>query len=152
MAHRFPRRFVVFTMVGISGIFVNTFFLWMGTEWLGLPYQIASLAAIQIAIINNYTWNLRFTWRDREIKGMRRIMRKFGQFTLVSWVAGGVNWIALILLTELGKMYYLIANLIAILIASLVNYFANDLWTFHSGQRQGSDEAGQSEGGSDTAS
>lgn len=137
MSPLIPRRFLVFTLVGISGIFVNTAILWLGTEKLGLPYQLASLIAIQIAIANNYAWNLRFTWRDRQIRGLRRRLRTFGQFTMVSWIAGGINWLVLILLTELLGIYYLLANLGAILVASLVNYFANDLWTFQQGSNPG---------------
>ncbi len=132
MSLRFRQRFVVFTLVGISGIIVNTFFLWLFTEMVGFPYQLASLMAIQIAIFNNYFWNLRYTWRDRRISGRQRILRKLGQFTLVSWIAGVINWITLILLTEFAGVYYIYANLLAILVASLVNYFANDLWTFQS--------------------
>jgi len=132
MLSRIPRRFVIFAIVGISGIVVNTLLLWMGTDLLDIPYQIASLFAIQCAIVNNYVWNRRFTWRDRSLPGRRPTLRTFGQFTLVSWIAGALNWLLLILLTEWADLYYLFANLIAIFVASLVNYLANDLWTFRS--------------------
>jgi len=34
------------------------------------------------------------------------------------------------LLTELLEIHYMLANLAAILVASVLNYFLNDLWTF----------------------
>lgn len=119
-----------FTFVGISGIFVNTAILYYAKEYLHVPVALASLIAIQIAIFNNFIWNHRFTWTDREMKGFQAIKKGLLKFTLVSWVAGGVNWIILLLLHHYGGIYYLIANLIAILVASILNYFLNDLWTF----------------------
>ena len=127
---KLPRRFIIFTLVGISGIVVNNAILYYAKEILFVPIPIASLIAIQIAIFNNFTWNHRFTWTDRKMKGFQAIRTGLLKFTMVSWIAGGLNWIILLLLTHFAGIYYIIANLIAILIASVLNYFLNDLWTF----------------------
>lgn len=130
MQFKFPRRFMIFTFVGISGIFVNSAILYYAKEYLHVPVAIASLFAIQIAIFNNFIWNHRFTWTDREMKGFDAIKMGLMRFTLVSWVAGGLNWIILLLLHHYAGIYYMFANLIAIFVASILNYFLNDLWTF----------------------
>lgn len=130
MQIKFPKRFITFTFVGISGIFVNTAILYYAKEYLSVPIPIASLIAIQVAIFNNFIWNHRFTWTDRDMKGFHAIRTGLIRFTLVSWIAGGVNWAVLLLLHHFAGIYYLIANLIAILFASILNYFLNDLWTF----------------------
>ena len=127
---KLPKRFITFTLVGVSGIVVNSAILYYAKEYLYVPVFIASLIAIQFAIFNNFIWNHRFTWTDREMKGFQAIRAGLIRFTLVSWIAGGLNWIILLLLHHYVGIYYLIANLIAILIASVLNYFLNDLWTF----------------------
>ncbi len=130
MAIKLPKRFITFTLVGISGIFVNNLILFYAKEYLYVPLAIASLIAIQVAIINNFIWNHRFTWTDREMKGFNAIRTGLIKFTMVSWIAGGLNWVILLLLTHFAGLHYIVANLIAIFIASILNYFLNDLWTF----------------------
>ena len=130
MQIQLPKRFITFTFVGISGIFVNQAILFYAHESLHVPLALASLIAIQIAIINNFIWNRQFTWTDRPMKGYQAIKKGLIKFTLVSWVAGALNWVILLILTEYAGIYYMIANLMAILVASILNYFLNDLWTF----------------------
>ena len=125
-----PKRFVTFTFVGVSGIIVNNAVLYFAVENLFLPISIASLIAIQLAIFNNFIWNHRFTWADREMMGFQAIRDGLIRFTLVSWIAGGVNWVILLLLDHYSEIYYMVANLIAIFIASILNYLLNDNWTF----------------------
>ena len=121
---------MIFTMVGISGIVVNNVLLYLLIEFLALPLSIASLFAIQLAIFNNFVWNRRFTWRDRDMRGWQAIRRGLIKFTLVSWIAGALNWLILLILDYTTDLHYIIANLIAILIASILNYVLNDFWTF----------------------
>ncbi|NQV16340.1 GtrA family protein [bacterium] len=132
MQIRLPKRFIIFSLVGISGIVVNNAILYYAKEYLYIPIPIASLIAIQIAIFNNFIWNHRFTWMDREMRGYPAIRNGLFKFTMVSWIAGALNWIILLLLTHFAGLYYILANLIAILVASILNYFLNDLWTFQS--------------------
>ena len=49
---------------------------------------------------------------------------------MVSWLAGIVNWLLLIALTELADLHYVLSNLIAVLLSAMINYLANDQWTF----------------------
>ncbi|MCF7824268.1 MAG: GtrA family protein [Candidatus Marinimicrobia bacterium] len=132
MAVALPKRFIIFTFVGVSGIVVNSGILFLLKEYLHLPLSFASLLAIQVAILNNFVWNMRFTWADREMKGFEAVRAGLLRFTLVSWVAGALNWIILLLLNHFTGLYYLLANLIAIFIASVLNYLLNDYWTFKS--------------------
>lgn len=127
---KLPKRFITFTFVGLSGIVVNNAVLFYAREALQVPLALASLIAIQIAIVNNFVWNRKFTWIDRPMLGWQAIRKGLIKFTLVSWVAGALNWVILLLLAHFFNIYYIFANLAAILVASIVNYFLNDLWTF----------------------
>lgn len=130
MSIRLPTRFIVFTMVGVSGIVVNNVILYLLIEFLFLHISIASLIAIQIAIFNNFIWNRKYTWKDREMTGWDAIRKGLIRFTLVSWIAGALNWLILLALDYTTDLHYIFANLIAIFIASILNYFLNDFWTF----------------------
>ena len=71
------------------------------------------------------------------MKGYAAIRTGLIRFTLVSWIAGGLNWIILLLLHHYVGIHYILANLIAIFLASILNYFLNDLWTFrHPGSNE----------------
>ena len=56
------------------------------------------------------------------------IVVQFGQYALACWIGIAVQFG----LTNLFALFlhYLLANLIAVVIASLFNFVANDLWTF----------------------
>jgi len=139
MQNKLPKRFISFTFVGISGIIVNSAILYYAKEYLEVPISIASLLAIQIAILNNFFWNRRFTWVDRQMTGLKAIRTGLLRFTLVSWIAGGLNWVILMILHHAVGLHYMVANLVAILVASILNYLLNDLWTF---RQSGNEEVG----------
>lgn len=64
--YRLPK----FMLVGLSGVLVNNLVLYILTAHLQIPVYISSLAAIEIATINNFTLNERWTFkRFREIGG-----------------------------------------------------------------------------------
>ena len=131
-----PKRFLVFTLVGVSGIVVNSAMLLYVREILEVPLRLASLVGIQTAIFNNFIWNRKFTWTDRSMSGVKATGMGLIRFTMVSWIAGAMNWVLLMILTHWGGLHYFIANLLAILAASILNFFLNDLWTFKSSPGQ----------------
>ena len=131
----FRPRFIKFGIVGASGVVVNLSVLSVGQESLfneigaqTLRLNLSLALAIFIATISNFTWNRRWTWHDRKALRSVPIVVQFGQYALACWVGiviqfGLTNLFALFL-------HYLAANLIAVVIASLFNFVANDFWTF----------------------
>lgn len=132
-------RFLKFGIVGASGIVVNQGVLYAAQEyvfhvspdpaqldWVGLNLSLA--LAIFFATLNNFFWNRLWTWADRREHYHRNIFIQFGQYTL----SCGVSIALQVLFTNLmaPHVYYLIANLIAIVVTSVVNFLLNDIWTF----------------------
>jgi dolichol-phosphate mannosyltransferase len=137
-------RYIKFGLVGASGTVVNLVVLYAAHEYLfraieapgSKPY--ASLAlAIAVSTINNFTWNRLWTWADRKHHGESSgagptagtLLRQFGLYTLASWLGIALQYGLTLWLTT--YLHYLLANLIAIVIASVGNFLANDRWTFH---------------------
>ena len=139
-------RYIKFGLVGASGTVVNMVVLYLGHEFLfqslegpeGKPY--ASLAlAISIATLNNFTWNRLWTWSDRvravNTQGDARLhiaptplVNQFGKYALASWFGIALQYGLTLWLAH--AMHYMLANVIAIVVASVSNFVANDRWTF----------------------
>lgn len=149
MAHPLPARmlkwrFLKFGTVGASGTFVNLAVLYAGQEFVfsaiaqpetRLNFSLAG--AILVATINNFTWNRIWTWHDRQRDHGKSVLTQFGQYALACWV--GI--LLQVVFTKILVVYlhYLLANLIAIVGASIFNFIVNDLWTF--GHRRPADDA-----------
>lgn len=138
-------RYIKFGLVGASGTVVNLVVLYTAHEYLfraieppgSKPY--ASLAlAIAVATVNNFSWNRLWTWADRlqqSQAGPGRVpadagalLRQFGLYTLASWFGIALQYGLTLWLSNF--LHYMLANVIAIVIASVSNYLANDRWTF----------------------
>ena len=141
-------RYIKFGIVGASGTVVNLVVLHLGHEYLfsGLeagyhkPYFSLALA-IALATVNNFSWNRLWTWSDR-VKSMeagevqpvsvRLLGTEFGQYVAASAFGSGLQYVLTLLLS--GTMDYRLANIIAIVAASVSNFLANDRWTFKRNQ------------------
>jgi dolichol-phosphate mannosyltransferase len=130
------RRFLKFGVVGASGTAVNLGVLYLSQEYLFTAIISpatrlnASLAcAIFLATINNFIWNRKWTWRDRRHHhDGKPVVLQFFQYALACWFSIALQ--ALFTKILAVHIYYLTANLFAILLASVFNFIANDLWTF----------------------
>ncbi len=138
-------RYIKFGIVGASGTVVNLTMLHVGHEYIfnhieatyNKPY-ISLAVAIALATLNNFTWNRLWTWSDRvktleqeESQGpvsLRLLAKEFGQYATASAFGSGLQYVLTMLLS--GSMDYRVANIIAILAASVSNFLANDRWTF----------------------
>ena len=138
-------RYIKFGLVGASGTVVNLVVLYGAHEYLfraieapdSKPY--ASLAlAIAVATLNNFTWNRLWTWADRRHRVEMHeladrptagiLLRQLGLYSLASWLGIVLQYGLTLWLTN--YLHYLLANVIAIVIASVSNFLANDYWTF----------------------
>jgi len=137
-------RYLKFGIVGASGTVVNLVVLHLGHEYLfnaieasyKKPYLSLALA-ITVATMNNFTWNRLWTWSDRvrtleaeeaQPVSLRLLGMEFGQYVTASAFGSALQYVLTLLLS--GSMDYRLANIVAILAASVSNFLANDRWTF----------------------
>jgi putative flippase GtrA len=135
----FSKRFLKFGTVGVSGIVVNQGVLYLAQEhifhvshalgvvnWVGLNLSLG--LAIFFATLNNFYWNRLWTWADRKQHYDRPWLLQFGQYTL----SCGLSIALQVVFTNLmaPHVYYLIANFVAIVFTSVLNFVLNDIWTF----------------------
>jgi len=122
------RRLFRFGAVGLSGVVVNNVVLFLLVEKLGWSPVVASVVATEVAILNNFALNDRWTFFDSPRRhGWRTRLASYNLLTL-----GGllISVAVLATLTYLGHVHYLIANLFAIGAGTGWNYLSNHGWTW----------------------
>ena len=130
MIARGLRRWLAFNAVGAMGVAVQLVALVTLTEAAGLDYRIATVLAVETAILHNFLWHERWTWRDRASGSP-------GPWTRLAWfnlVTGTLSISANVVFTTLYVsalgVHYTLANLLAIASCSLLNFIANDRFVF----------------------
>ena len=122
-------RFVAFIVVGASGFLVQTAVLVALTVGAGWPPVLATALAVEAAVLSNFVWHERWTWRDRTGVGNRA--GRLGRFHLSS---GMTSMAGNIVVTAVGVGVFhvspLSANAVAVVLLSLTNYVAADRWAF----------------------
>jgi len=120
--------FVKFGIVGGSGVMVNFAAFWIMTTLLEVNHLIASAIATEIAILNNFTLNHLWTFRDRR-NGMSlavRLLYFHGSRILGLLVTVG----SLYLLADIIGINMFLAYLIAIGLGTLTNFVTSDLFVW----------------------
>lgn len=128
-----PHRFVRFLTVGTLGTLLD-FSLLTTLKLAGMPTLFANSISFTAGLLNNFTWNRLWTFRDCLRADWRR---QLAQYALVSLIGLALNNLIVISLEDLfgillgrPKWGYLPAKVIATGTVVFWNYFANRTWTF----------------------
>lgn len=116
-------RWLKFNLVGGIGIAVQLLVLAMLKTGLHFDYRIATVVAVETAVIHNFVWHERFTWAERAGDSCARFLR-FNLTTGIFSIAG--NLALMKLLVGLGHVNYLLANGFTIASCSVVNFMVTD--------------------------
>jgi dolichol-phosphate mannosyltransferase len=131
-------RFARFGVVGGSGIFVNQAMLYAGMEWLFVSIakdarlSYALPLAIAIATTYNFFWNRLWTWRERRAVETAGVAKQYAKYVGATLIGSSLQYVLTrYLASDVGfALHYGVANLVAIAIASVVNFLINDRITF----------------------
>ncbi|HEY7148892.1 MAG TPA: GtrA family protein [Gaiellaceae bacterium] len=113
-----------FCTVGATGYVVNlAVYTWLVST--GLHYNVAAACSFLVAVTNNYTWNRLWTFRGQRghvgYQGLR--------FLIVSLLALATNEVLLTLFVAAGAGK-VVAQAIAIVLVTPINFVGNKLWSF----------------------
>lgn len=124
-------RWCRFNLVGAMGTAVQLVALALFNRKSAGHYLLASAAAIELTLLHNFIWHLHFTWRDRHEPSMwLACLLRFHLSNGVVSLAG--NLILMRLLVQAAHLPLLLANTLAILCCSLVNFGLGERWAFAS--------------------
>ena len=118
-------QLVKFCAVGAAGYVVNLAVYTLLLRGFDVHYIPAAICSFLVAVTNNYTWNRLWTFREQKghygYQGMR--------FLVVSLLALLANLGVLQLYVDAG-LDKVLAQAIAIVLVTPVNFVGNKLWSF----------------------
>ena len=124
------RVWLKFNAVGLIGIGVQLLALAVLKSGFELDYRLATVIAVEIAVLHNFAWHERWTWieRTKHAAGMPGRLVRFHLTNGLISIAG--NLVLTWLFVSQVHLHYFLANLIAIGTCSIVNFFASDRLVF----------------------
>ncbi|NJN73957.1 MAG: glycosyltransferase [Limnothrix sp. RL_2_0] len=122
---QFPlKRLLQFGLVGASGLIIDMSLLYLLFDGLGWGLTRSSLIAAEIAIINNFLWNDRWTFRDasKNQRQFRKTIKRLLKFNLICALGLGIKILLLnIFFNSFGWNAYL-SNFLAIVLVTAWNF------------------------------
>jgi dolichol-phosphate mannosyltransferase len=119
-------QLVKFSVVGASGYVVNLAVYTTLVHAFTVHYILAAILAFCVAVTNNFLWNRHWTFAARE----GHLGFQAARFLTVSLLALGFNRVVLELLVSAAGVEKVLAQAIAILAATPLNFIGNKLWSF----------------------
>jgi putative flippase GtrA len=124
-------KFIKFCVVGGLGTFLNLFILYLSVELFGLWYIYGAAFSFVIVITFNFSLNKIWTFKDRERESIA-VTGQYLTYVVIGGVGMAINIASLYILVEYFHIQYLLAELIAILIATLWNFQGTRFLVFKS--------------------
>jgi dolichol-phosphate mannosyltransferase len=124
-------RWASFAGVGVTGFGVQLAVLGLLTAGAGLATAHAAAIAVETAVLHNFLWHERWTWRDRAGGGPARLFRRLARFHAGAGIVSLAGNIAITVgLVEWLHVPVVLANTGAVAVLSLVNFHLADRWVF----------------------
>ena len=128
-------RWLKFNFVGGLGILVQLACLALLVSGLGLGYLPATALAVETAVLHNFIWHERFTWKDRTGQVVHGRVRDVAMRLLRFHAGNGAvsilgNLALMRLLVGVLHVRYLPANIVTIAVCSLMNFAASEWFVF----------------------
>ena len=119
-------RFARFVVAGTGGFVVQVGMLGVLTSLLGVHYLVATLIAVEVAILFNFAWHYRWTWRDRAGSWVDQLIR-YNALNAITSIFGSIFLTALFV--EVVGLNVVSANMASVAALSVVNFIgAIRLW------------------------
>ena len=125
-------QFAKFCLVGASGVAVDMAVLHCLVEWLGVNLSLGKLCSAEAAMLNNFLWNELWTFRGSasEAAGGRGRVSRLLKFQAICGAGIGLAVLLLNIFYSYVGMNLYAANLLAILLVTLWNFWLNALFNW----------------------
>ena len=125
-------RWGKFNLVGAMGMVLQLAALACFDRCAPGHYLYASAAAIELTLLHNFVWHIRYTWRDR--RDGSALWIQCVRFHLSNGLVSMVGNLAIMrILVDEAHMHLLAANMMAILCCSIMNFCLGNQWGFAGG-------------------
>jgi putative flippase GtrA len=125
------QRWVRFNGVGALGIAVQLVTLAWLVRGTSVHYLVATVIAVEAAVLHNFWWHERWTWRHRPAGTAGRVAQRLLRFHLLNGVISLTGNLGIMrMLTGSLDVDPVAANIVAIIVCSLVNFGASEWLVF----------------------
>ena len=122
-------RWGKFNLVGAMGAVVQLAALTLFNRLAPGHYLCATAAAIEVTLLHNFVWHLHYTWRDR--RDDSALFTQLMRFHLSNGLVSMLGNLALMrILVHQAHLPLLVANALAILCCSAINFCLGNNWAF----------------------
>jgi dolichol-phosphate mannosyltransferase len=128
-------RFLRFNVVGVLGIGVQVAVLSLLAGALHVHYLVATAVAIELSVLHNFFWHLRWTWAPPDAGRPRnQVFFRCLAFHAGNGLVSMLGSLALmpLFVGQLG-LHYVLANLVAIACTGVINFVLGDSMIFRRG-------------------
>ena len=126
-------RWLKFNAVGAIGILVQLAALGLLAGLLKLHYLLATALAVEIAVLHNFVWHCRWTWKDRtgDATRLTMLLPALWRFHVSNGLVSILgNLVFMRLLVGQFHLHYLVANVASIALCSVVNFALSEVFVF----------------------
>ena len=122
---KFEKQFVVYCLIGVSGVVLDFALFCLMVKHLGCNYQMANAISATIAITNNYWWNRKYNFR-----AIDRPWTRYIRFFFVGAVGLGVMSALLFVFVEVYFVGEVLAKGLAVVLVIFIQYYFNKRYSF----------------------
>lgn len=119
-------RFLRYALVGGGTFGFDLILLYVVTEYLGVPYYLATAGAFLIAVSMNYFISRRFVFRGTE----RSLHRGYAYFITIALLGAALTTAGVALLVTYAGLYYMVARVLVAFVVGTINYLSNLFFNF----------------------
>lgn len=125
------QRWIRFNGVGALGLGVQLATLGCLVRYSGVHYLLATAIAVEAAVLHNFVWHERWTWRARRARSGTALIDRLARFHLLNGLISLAGNLALMrVLTGSMALEPVLANAVAIVVCSGLNFAAGERLVF----------------------
>jgi putative flippase GtrA len=122
----FLLKFIKFSLVGFSGVFVDFGITFLCKEILKIQKYVANTCGFVLAATSNYFMNRIWTFHSTN----PNIMLEFTRFFIIALIGLCINLLIIWAMTGKFKVNFYLSKVVATLVVTLWNFLINAYYTF----------------------
>jgi putative flippase GtrA len=128
----FMFRWIKFNVVGALGFALQSGALFAFTHMAHrVDYLLATAAAVELAVLNNFLWHQRWTWRDRPTPTLRGTLRRLAKFNITNGLVSLTgNLVLMSILVGQASLPVVGASVVSVAACALINFLLADRIAF----------------------
>jgi len=122
----FLLKFVKFSMVGLSGVFVDFGITFLAKEYCKIQKYISNAMGFTVAATTNYMLNRLWTFDSHN----PNVALEFSRFFVIALIGLGINLLIIWAMSGKFKVNFYLSKLVATVVVTLWNFLINAYYTF----------------------